>query len=247
MSEAVATRGVIRSQAERAVCSHRTWIPSSSSADGAAALESAEPGDGRGTSRYGAGGRGVARSTRCRARVTTPGETRPAFARGAKFQPAAGAQQGPSPAFAEGCLGHSVPHAQRSARASRLKLRRPFCWSDFCRNSQHVYSRLSCRLQRLRNLRLLQDTNKSTDFHVFPKPFPTAGLTAQLHKQSPVGATRQLLCSRAAIPCRRHFLEKVRKNRIFVVFLRKEKTKKLRSVCKEHCWARSRNCKLMRC
>ena len=121
-----------------------------------------------------------------------------------------------------------------------------FC-SKLCRNSQHVYSRLSCRLQRLRNLRLLRDTNKSTDFHVFPKPFPTAGLTAQLHKQSPVGATRQLLCSCAAIPCRRHFLEKVRKNRIFVVFLRKEKTKKLRSVCKEHCWARSRNCKLMRC
>ena len=68
-----------------------------------------------------------------------------------------------------------------------------FSWSDLCRNSQHVYSRLSCRLQRLRNLRLLRDTNKSTDFHVFPKPFPTAGLTAQLHKQSPVGATRQLL------------------------------------------------------
>ena len=104
-----------------------------------------------------------------------------------------------------------------------------FSWSDLSRNSQHVYSRLSCRLQRLRNLRLLRDTNKSTDFHVFPKPFPTAGLTAQLHKQSPVGATRQLLRSRAAIPCRRRFLEKVRKNRIFVVFLRKEKTKKLRS------------------
>ena len=34
------------------------------------------------------------------------------------------------------------------------------------------------------------------------------GLTAQLHKQSPVGTTRQLLCSRAAIPCRRHFLRK---------------------------------------
>ena len=107
-----------------------------------------------------------------------------------------------------------------------------FSWSDLCRNSQHVYSRLSCRLQRLRNLRLLRDTNKSTDFHVFPKPFPTAGLTAQLHKQSPVGATRQLLCSCAAIPCRRHFLEKVRKNRIFVVFLRKEKTKSFEAFAK---------------
>ena len=114
----------------------------------------------------------------------------------------------------------------------RLKLRRPFCWSDLCRNSQHVYSRLSCRLQRLRNLRLLPNTNKSTDFHVFPKPFPTAGLTAQLHKQSPVGATRQLLRSRAAIPCRRRFLEKVRKNRIFVVFLRKEKTKSFEAFAK---------------
>ena len=33
---------------------------------------------------------------------------------------------------------------------------------------------------------------------------------------------QNLLCSRAAIPCRRQSFEKVRKNGIFVVFLRKE-------------------------
>ena len=89
-----------------------------------------------------------------------------------------------------------------------------FCWSDLCRNSQHVYSRLSCRLQRLRNLRLLPNTNKSTDFHVFPKPFPTAGLTAQLHKQSPVGTTRQL----SAVTRRAHSFEKKKNIPLFSFF-----------------------------
>ena len=79
-------------------------------------------------------------------------------------------------------------------------------------------------------------STSSTNIHgfpCFPLAFPDGnGLAAQLHKQSPVGTTRQLLCSRAAIPCRRHFLEKVRKNGIFVVFLRKEKTKSFEASAK---------------
>ena len=85
-----------------------------------------------------------------------------------------------------------------------------------------------------------------TDFHVFPLAFPDGkGVAAQLHKQSPVGTTRQLLCSRAAIPCRRQILRKSARIESSSFFLEK-KNKMLRSLLQSNCWARSRNCKLTR-
>ena len=67
-------------------------------------------------------------------------------------------------------------------------------------------------------------TSNIHGFPCFPLAFPDGnGLAAQLHKQSPVGTTRQLLCSRAAIPCRRQFLRKSARNRSSSFFLEKKK------------------------
>ena len=118
----------------------------------------------------------------------------------------------------------SVPHAQRSARAFETQTAAALSRSRMSLNIHNMFINLQGAISRSRPAGpLLGSRQQSRNFHVFPLAFPDGnGLAAQLHKQSPVGTTRQLLCSRAAIPCRRQFLEKVRKNGIFVVFLRKE-------------------------
>ena len=66
-------------------------------------------------------------------------------------------------------------------------------------------------------------TSNIHGFPCFPLAFPDGnGLAAQLHKQSPVGTTRQLLCSRAAIPCRRQILRKSARNESSSFFLEKK-------------------------
>ena len=82
-------------------------------------------------------------------------------------------------------------------------------------------SRLPSPIAARRDLHLITNTH---GFPCFPLAFPDGnGLAAQLHKQSPVGTTRQLLCSRAAIPCRRQFLRKSARNESSSFFSEKKK------------------------
>ena len=119
MSAAVATRGVIRSQIEWGRCSHCTWMPSEPDDD--AALEHALPGGRRGTSSTGAGGRGVSAFDLLQGAGQDPRWRRSRPSLGARSS-AHGVEARKDPhRLAECRLGHSVPHAQRSARASETQ------------------------------------------------------------------------------------------------------------------------------
>ena len=125
MSSADATRGVIRSHNECSRCSQRTRVPSS---DGDAALESAVPGGRRGTSRKGAGGRGVTRVYLLQGAGQPPVATRPAFARGAKFQPTVSRPARTRTGWQRAVWATPYPTRKRSARASETQTAAAFVW-----------------------------------------------------------------------------------------------------------------------
>ncbi|MGB1889972.1 MAG: hypothetical protein ACPHOK_10210, partial [Akkermansiaceae bacterium] len=96
----------------------------------------------------------------------------------------------------------------KRAKGGRLKLRRRDRKPKVSKLSQHVYQLAGGQfpVHALRGPFSALDTKQLSTFTQGLSR--RQGMTAQLHKQSPVGTTRQLLCSRAAIPCRRQFLRK---------------------------------------
>ena len=169
-------------------------------------------------SKPGAGGRGVARSTRCGARVKTPGGDAPGLRLRREVQPP------------EGCLGHSVPHAQRSARAFETQTAAALSSSRMFPNIHSMFINLQGAISRSRPAWPLLGSRQQSRISMFSLSLSRrqgTGCTAAQAKPSRHDKT--IVVQPCSHPMPSPDLEKVRKNGIFVVFLRKEKTKKLRS------------------
>ena len=102
-----------------------------------------------------------------------PVATRPAFAWGAKLSPRREARKDPR-RLEEGCLGHSVPHAQRSARASETQTAAAFVW--FSQTLTHFEINMFEHVSPQDFSLIISNCSKCdncvyqtyTDFHVFP-------------------------------------------------------------------------------
>ena len=126
-------------------------------------------------------------------RSRPPVATLPAFAWGAKFSPRCRGPQGPAPVWQRAVWATPYPTRQRSARASETQTAAAFVWF-----TQDVSALRECfsATSRLSSPNAASAITASTQtihgFPCFPLAFPDGnGLAAQLHKQSPVGTTRQ--------------------------------------------------------